>query len=163
MLADTVAKEAVTNVNIPICYNKIPKSVVKLEIERTSVEKWQSVWNRSTKGNTTKEYFPIVAERLNMNISTYQHLTTMMTGHGNIKSYLYRFKLITSPTCPCDKNDQTTDHLLYECELLKTQRHSLKTAVSKSGGWPTGKNTLIGKHYKPRKRFVNSIPFDNLG
>ena len=82
-------------------------------------------------------------ERLNMKISTNQYLTTMMTGHGNIKSYLYRFKLITSPTCPCGKNDQTTDHLLYESELLKTQRHNLKTAVSKAGGWPTSKNTLI--------------------
>jgi hypothetical protein len=81
---------------------------------------------------TTKEYFPIVAERLNMKISTNQHLTTMLTGHGNIKSYLYRFRIITSPACPCSKNDQTTDHLLYECELLKIQRHCLKIAVSKS-------------------------------
>jgi len=32
-----------------------------------------------------------------------------------------------------EASDQTTDHLLYECELLKTQRHSLNTAVSKSG------------------------------
>jgi hypothetical protein len=87
--------------------SSIPKSVVKRDIERTSVEKWQSVWNRTTKGNTTKQYFPIVAERLNIKISTDQYLTTMLTGHGNIKSYLYRFKLITSPTCPCGKNDQT--------------------------------------------------------
>jgi hypothetical protein len=136
---------------------------VKREIERTNLEKWQRVWNSTTKDNTTKEYFPIVAERLNIKISTNQYLTTMMTGHGNIKSYLYHFKLITSPTCPFGKNDQTTDHLLYECELLKTQRHSLKTAVSKSGGWPTNKNTLISKHYKVFKRFVNCIPFDNLG
>jgi len=40
-LADTLAKEAATNVNIAICYNKIPKSVVKCEIKGTSVEKWQ--------------------------------------------------------------------------------------------------------------------------
>jgi len=162
-LADRLAKEAATNADIAICYNKISKCVVKREIEITSVEKWQSIWNRTTKGYTTKEYFPIVAERLNIKISTNQHLTTMLTGHGNIKSYLYRFKIITSPACPCGKNDQTTDHLLYECELLKIQRHSLKIAVSKSGGWPTNKNTLMSKHYKSIKRFVNSIPFDNLG
>jgi len=105
----------------------------------------------------------MAAERLNIKISTNQYLTTMMMGHGNIKAYLYRFKLITSPPCPCGKNNQTTDHLLYECELLKTQRYSLKTAVSKSGGWPTSKNNLISKHYQSFKRFVNSIPFDNLG
>jgi hypothetical protein len=128
-LADRLPKEAATNDDIAICYNKIPKSVVQRELEITSVEKWQSVWNRTTKGNTTKEYFPIVAGRLNMKISTNQHLTTMLTGHGNIKSYLHRFKIITSPSCPCIKNNQTTDHLVYECELVKSQRHILKIAV----------------------------------
>jgi ribonuclease HI len=42
-LADTLAKEAATNVDITICYKKIAKSVVKHKIERTSVEKWQRV------------------------------------------------------------------------------------------------------------------------
>ena len=115
------------------------------------------------KGNATKEYFPIVAERLNMNISTNQYLTTMLTGHGNIKTYTHRFKVITSHLCPCGRNDQTTDHLLYECELLTTQRKDLSMAISKSGYWPTSKNTLISKHNKSFKRFVNSISFDNLG
>jgi len=162
-LADRLAKEAATNAEIAICYNKIPKSVVLRELEKTGVEKWQSVWNCSTKGNATKEYFPIVTERLNIKISTNQHLTTMLRGHGNIKSYLHRFKIITSPVCPCGTNDQTADHLLYECELLKTQRNDLRIAVSKSGDWLTSKKTLISKHYKAFKIFVNSIPFDNLG
>jgi hypothetical protein len=135
---------------------------VQSEIEKTSVEKWQSIWSSTTKGNITKEYFPKVAERLNMKITTNQQLTTMLTGHSNTKSYLYRFKLITSPSCPCGKNDQTTDHLLYECDLLKTQRQSLKSAIAKSEVWPTSKNILISKHYKLFKSFVNSIPFDNL-
>jgi len=42
-LADMLAKEEATNVDIAICYNKIPKSVVKHEIKRTRVEQWQSV------------------------------------------------------------------------------------------------------------------------
>jgi hypothetical protein len=100
-LADRLAKEAATNADITIYYNKISKCVVKREIEITSMEKWQRIWNHTTKGNTTKEYFPIVAERLNMKILTNQHLTTMLTCHGNIKSKLYPFKLITSPACPC--------------------------------------------------------------
>ena len=161
--ADRLAKEAATNADIAICYNKIPKSVVLRELEKTSVEKWQSIWNCSTKGNATEEYFPIVTERLNMKISTNQHLTTMLKGHDNKKSYLNRFKIITSSVCPCGKNDQTTDHLLYECELLKTQRNGLLIAASKSGDWPTSKKALISKYYKAFKIFVNSIPFDNLG
>ena len=98
-----------------------------------------------------------------MKITTNQQLTTMLTRHGNTKSYLYGFKLITSPTCPCGKSDQTTDQLLYECDLLKTQRQSLKSAIAKSEVWPTSKNILISKHYKLFKSFVNYIPFDNLG
>ena len=56
--ADRLAKEAATNADIAVYYNKTPKSEVQRELEITSVEKWQSVWNRTTKGNTTKEYFP---------------------------------------------------------------------------------------------------------
>jgi len=78
-LADRLAKEAAKNADIAICYNKIPKSVAQRELEITSVEKWQSLWKCITKGNTTKEYFPTVAERLNMKISTNQHLTTVLT------------------------------------------------------------------------------------
>jgi hypothetical protein len=85
-LADTLAKEAATNVDIPACYDKIPKSVVKRELEPTRADKWQSVWNQTTKGNITKDYFLTVTERLNMIISTNQCLATMMTGHGNIRA-----------------------------------------------------------------------------
>jgi len=31
----------------------------------------------------------------------------MTTGHGNIKSYLHRFKIIESPTCLCGTTEQT--------------------------------------------------------
>jgi ribonuclease HI len=92
-LADTLAKAASTNQDIPICYNKLPKTVIKLEIEGTSVDKWQTSWNQTTKGNITKEYFASVTERLNMKISTNQNLSTMLTGQGNINDYLHRFNL----------------------------------------------------------------------
>ena len=41
----------------------------------------------------------------------------MATGHGNIKSYLYKYKIIDSSMCPCKTGEQTTDHILYDCEL----------------------------------------------
>ena len=60
------------------------KSVVKRELECARVDKRQSIWNQTAKGDITKDYFPIVTEGLNMKISTNQYLTNMMTGHGNI-------------------------------------------------------------------------------
>jgi hypothetical protein len=86
----------------------------------------------------------------------------MTTGHGNIKAYLNRFKLIDSATCQCGKNDQTTDHLLYECELLKTQRDNLRLRVSKTDSWPANKYILISRLYKALKKFIKQIPFDEL-
>jgi hypothetical protein len=84
---------------------------VKSELEDRSIDKWQSDWNRTTKGKITKDYFPIVAERLRMKITTTHNLTTMLTGHWNVNAYLHRFKITNSPTCPCGKTDQTIDLL----------------------------------------------------
>ena len=36
-----------------------------------SIESWQWEWDLTTKGAITKEYFPLVAERLNININIY--------------------------------------------------------------------------------------------
>jgi len=57
-----------------------------------------------------------------MKITTTHNFTTMVKVHGNIKAYLYRFKISETPTCPCGETDKITNHLLYECDLLKTQR-----------------------------------------
>jgi hypothetical protein len=61
------------------------------------VETWQREWDKKSKGKITKDYFPKVAERLHIKIHTIQKFTTMVTGHGNIKYYLYRFKIIKAP------------------------------------------------------------------
>jgi hypothetical protein len=69
------------------CYKKVPKSVLRSELGEISVEKWQREWDQPTKGQIIKEYFPIVTDRLNMKINISRNFTTMVTGHGNIKSY----------------------------------------------------------------------------
>jgi hypothetical protein len=78
-LADTLAKGAATYLDIAECYNRVPKSVVKSELEDRRVDKWQSDWNRTTKGKITKDYFPIVAEKLKMKIMTTHQLTNSQT------------------------------------------------------------------------------------
>ena len=86
----------------------------------------------------------------------------MVTGHGNITSYLYRFKITETPTCPCGTNDQTTDHLLFECELLNKGRDNLISTVLTTDVWPISKNDLIRKHLKIFAKFTNEISFDKL-
>jgi len=97
-----------------------------------------------------------------MKISITHNFTSMATGHGNIRSYLPRCKIIETPTCPCGTKDQTTDHLLFECKLLNKDRDSLISTVLKTDVWPISKNKLIMKHFKVFVKFTNEISFDKL-
>jgi hypothetical protein len=100
------------------------------------------------KGRNYKEYFLVVADRLNMKINITHNFTSMVTRHRNIRSYLHWFKILDTPTCPCGTKDQIIDHLLYECELLNKRRDSLISTVLETYIWPISKNTLIKKHFK---------------
>jgi hypothetical protein len=56
-----------------------------------------------------------------------------------------------------------TDHLLWECELLRKQREVLKNSITKVGGnWPLTTSDLANKHTKLFQMFVNSINFETL-
>ena len=81
------------------------------------------------------------ADRLNMKINITHNFTTMVTEHGNIGSYLHRYKILDTPTCPCGTEDQTIDHLLHECEPLNKERNSLISIVVKTDVWPISKKT----------------------
>jgi hypothetical protein len=103
---------------------------------------------------------PVIADRLNMNINITPNFTIIVTGHGNIRSYLHRFKIIDTPTCACGSSDQID--MLYECALINKERDSLISRVVKTDVWPIGKKHLIRKHYQPFVKFINKICFDKL-
>jgi len=107
-------------------YKRVPKSIVARELEEESIRKWQREWTQTTKGRTTKDFFPDVAERLKMKINLTQNLTAIITGHGKTRAYFQRFKIIENATCRCGKRDQTTDRLIFECELLTKERNRMK-------------------------------------
>jgi hypothetical protein len=86
----------------------------------------------------------------------------MITGHGSIKSYLYRCKILESPMCSCKIGEQTVDHVLFDCELLEQERDKLRAAVLQSENWPVSKNKLINKYNKNFNIFMNNIFFDKL-
>ena len=97
--------------------------------------------DQRAKGKITKEYFPVVADRLNMRINITHNFTPMVTRHGNIRSYLHRFKIIETPTCPCGTKGLTIDHLLFECELLNKDIQLCITSL----WWTALKEQYLGK------------------
>jgi hypothetical protein len=118
-LADQIAKPSARDNDNTITYNRIPKSTPYKELEDETIIKWQKAWEGSPKAALTKQFFPNISDRLKTKIKVTPNFTAPVTGHGKSRSYLDRFKLLQSATWPCKKEDQTTDHLLYPCTLLK--------------------------------------------
>ena len=120
-LADQLAKQAAKGNSQPL-YNKIPKSALFTTLKRGSLEKWQEEWQNTQNGSETKQYFPIITERLKIQINLTSELTTMLTGHGKLKSVLPQIQHNRRPTCICGGGSQTAHHLLYDCQLYSKER-----------------------------------------
>jgi hypothetical protein len=135
-LADQLAKAAARNRTATISFNGISKRTLISDTEEEERRKWQKGWNECAKASITKQFFPNVQDRLKLKIKLTPNFTTMVTGHGNTRAYLHRFKILQHATCPCNNGEQTTDNLLYQCILLHTQRELLRNRVLKTGNWP---------------------------
>ena len=117
----------------------------------------------SNKGESTKTFFLIVKERISKRLQMCINFSMIITGHGKLWTYFHRFKVTDDPTCFCKMSPQTTDHLLWECDLLKKQRQVLRNSITKAGGnWPITNSDLSNKYTKFFQRFVNSINFEIL-
>jgi len=132
-LADQLAKEAASSSEAETAYNKIPKSAMVKELKEESELVWQSEWDASTKGEITKSFFPIIRDQISKRLQMGINLSTIVTGHGTLRSYYRRFKIIDDPTSICKMGPQTADHLLWEFELLRKQREVLKNCITKAG------------------------------
>ena len=86
-LADQTAKEAATSSDI-VYYRRILKCRVRRELRENSVITWQGEWENTRKGANTKSFFSKIADRLQLKINETAHFTTIVTGQGNINSYL---------------------------------------------------------------------------
>lgn len=163
-LADQLAKEAALNTEIPSSFDLIPKSAVITEAGYRSTEKWENEWANSTNGAQTKLFFPTIKQRIVVNIPMLHKLTAILTGHGKLKSYFYRFKISDDQMCSCKSGEQTVRHLLYECKILHKERTAFRRSIAMCGGvWPMQEKDMITKkHIKAFLIFVNSINFDLL-
>ena len=110
-------------------------------------------------GAITKEFFPSVERRLAVNLNLNPKVTTIITDHGNIRSYLYRLKIIGSQECPCKHGIQTVDHMIFQCNRLKNEREILKNIVLKEGNWPASKSELTNRNLKQFIKYINSMDF----
>jgi hypothetical protein len=118
------------------------------ELNDHGVTTWQSDWDHTTKGAITKSFFPNIADWLKLKINVTPNFTTMATGHGNIKSYLHKYKILDSSMCSYKSGEQTVDHIMFDCKLLDQERDGLKAEVLRSENWLVSKNKLNNKFNK---------------
>jgi hypothetical protein len=97
-----------------------------------------------------------------VNLKLSPNVTTIMTGHGNIGSYLHRLKIIGGLECPSNHGIQTVDHLIFQCKRLRNEREVLKGSVLKVGKWPVSKSELISRNLKQFIHYINSMDFKNI-
>jgi hypothetical protein len=161
-LADRLAKEAARSNGTNIAFNRIPKTTLYYEAAEEARQKWEDEWMTCAKAATTKQYFPTVRDRLRIKINLTSNLAAMLTGHGRTRAYLHRFKLRDDATCICGQGDQTTDHLLYNCSMIRTQREVLKRHILKKGNWPASKQKHITNYRNSFSVFIESIDFKLL-
>jgi hypothetical protein len=142
-MADTLAKQAAQDeVEQNITYNKIPITSAATELKKEGLMKWQRQWEGTAKGALCRSFFPTVEQRLKVKLPISPKFTALVTGHGKTKAYLHRFKLMDSPTCPCNEGAQTPEHLIYACKILEFE--------------------LVTTHIDAFTRFVKSIDFNKL-
>ena len=161
-MADQLAKEAANSKRINEGYNRIPKSAVMCELNKQSITQWKMNGTEQLKLRLQNHSSPNITDRLKMRINVTPNYTTLITGHGIIKTYLYKYKILDTTMCSCEGGDLTVDHILFNCKILENERNSLIAAVSRSENWLLSKNELSVEFYKSFKEFTNKICFDEL-
>ena len=64
--------------------------------------------------------------------------------------------------CPCEE-EQTSDHLIFQCKKLNNQRNDMIKQIKNTGGdWPTTNETLVSNYLKIFVNRVKSIDFTDL-
>jgi len=65
--------------------------------------------------------------------------------------------------CPCNEGQQTSDHIIFECNIFEAQRGStIKKIMDSGGSWPPAKDELTTKYLQAFSIFVKSIDFQKL-
>jgi hypothetical protein len=145
-LADQLAKKAASRREGETAYSNIPKRAVIKVIQEEGELEWQKERNASTKGEITKSFFPVIGDRKSKRMQMGTKLSTLVTGHGTLRSYYLRFKIRDDPKCVCKRGPQTADRLMWECEQLRKQRETLQNRIRKAGGdWPLSNCDLANR------------------
>jgi len=111
------------------------------------------------KGEWTKVMIPEVKTRYGLPMPL-DHYTTLLTGHGDFKSKLFKFKLVASPNCVCRNGSETVQHVMYRCPKTQVHREELiRTMAEENEGWPPRDGAFLKtrRTYEALRKYVRKI------
>ena len=90
-------------------------------------DKWQRLWDNSTKGRWTYRLIPNVSTRIERKHGEVNfHLTQFFSGHGCFRKFLHRFGHADSPYCPeCSDTEETPEHVVFDCPRYDPVRNRM--------------------------------------
>lgn len=123
--ADLLAKEAAQKIKTKARYDRCPISYIKKESRLRTLGKWNERYVKGETAKTTKLFWPdaFVAYKSITKLTLKPEAVKLLTGHGALAAYLWRFKIKDNPACTCDnETEQTSIHVLVECLIFYRNR-----------------------------------------
>ncbi|GBL76658.1 hypothetical protein AVEN_53361-1 [Araneus ventricosus] len=87
-----------------------PYSFLKKRFFENMIYNWNVYWNNSVTGVRVREFLRKVDTKT---LITNRSLFSFATNHGPFPAYLFIFKLLNSPNCPCGESGDT-DHFVFQ-------------------------------------------------
>lgn len=119
-LADSLAKSALSNLDISSSFLPTPPSYLKRVLRQELFAKWQLRWDTSDTGRFTYDFIKLVSTNYYLQD---RYLFLFFTNHGPFQQHLYNINRSDSPLCICGKISVST-HYVFDCPL--TSKFHLK-------------------------------------
>lgn len=132
---------------------------MKKIMKRDAISKWSEEYKTNDKSLEVKNYIKNVEEFYDSKITLNDKVREIISGHAQIKSYLYRINKVDDNICQCGIGIQDIYHILYTCEMFVEERAELKSklAVVKET-WPLSIYTIYRREvYKIIEEYMLNI------
>jgi len=160
-LVDRLAKEAAVE-DEPVVYDKMAREGIKMREKEVDFIYGNGSGRIRGREAVTRASFLSVRNRLRQKIPIIPEFITMLTRQGKLRSYLDRFGLTENSMSPCEE-EQTTDHLIFQCKKWRIGRNEIIKQIRNTGGnWPTTNETLINNYLQIFVKFFKSTDFKDL-
>jgi hypothetical protein len=124
-------------------------STAKRLVRNKVIDIWDQRWSETTMGAQTKQFFQNVRQRIKVekHFVFDSKFSQILTGHGGLNAYLYRFGLRSDVFCDaCVGQVDNADHRVFNCSRYETQRQELINALQNNGEQlPTEHNILVSE------------------